>query len=284
MDPKEYAQLQTLDQVHWFYQGKRAIVRHWIERYVRLGSNDIMIDGGTGTGTWPVEMSGQCQVIGLDDHDESIALARPRLEAVGGLILKTALDRVDLPDGVATVVTLLDVLEHLDDDTAALKEMVRLVRPGGLVVITVPALRWLWSDWDVALHHRRRYHRADLLQLVSRPEVEVLHCSYINATAVLPIFLVRMWRRFWPAAPGKPRAEDRVPWGPLNRLLRQLFVAPACWSWFRPPLGTSLLAVLRVKPKALPEDKASRVDIAQSPELPSDDTSRAVLARHSAQS
>ena len=57
---------------------------------------------------------------------------------------------------------------------------------GVRVVVTVPALRWLWSDWDVALHHRRRYHRADLLRLVGRCGVEVLHCSYINTLALLP--------------------------------------------------------------------------------------------------
>jgi hypothetical protein len=125
---------------------------------------------------------------------------------------------------------------------------VRLVRPGGLVVITVPALRWLWSDWDVALHHRRRYHRADLLRLVRRSGAEVLHCSYVNTFALLPIALVRGWRRLRPPAPGAPRAEDRIPPPPVNRLLYQSFVRPACWSWFRPPAGVSLLAVLRVSP------------------------------------
>ena len=64
---------------------------------------------------------------------------------------------------VLSIMTLMDVLEHLDDDDAALREMIRLTRPGGLIVITVPALRWLWSDWDVVLHHRRRYHRRPIL-------------------------------------------------------------------------------------------------------------------------
>ena len=159
--------------------------------------------------------------------------------------MQTALDRVDLPDGIATVVTLLDVLEHLDDDAAALREMIRLVRPGGLVLITVPALRWLWSDWDVALHHRRRYHRADLLRLVGQPGVEVLHCGYINTVALLPILLIRCWRRWFPPRPGAVRAEDRIPWGPVNSLLYGSFVWPACRRWFPAPVGVSLLAVLR---------------------------------------
>ena len=248
MNPEEYARLDQIERRHWFYRGKRDVVRHWIQRYRPLRPDDLLIDGGAGTGNWLVEMSRHCRVLGLDDFPESIALARPRLEAVGGSILQTSLEKVDLPDRVAAVVTLLDVLEHLDDDEAALREMVRLVRPGGLVVITVPALRWLWSDWDVALHHRRRYHRADLLRLVRRSGAEVLHCSYVNTFALLPIALVRGWRRLRPPAPGAPRAEDRIPPPPVNRLLYQSFVRPACWSWFRPPAGVSLLAVLRVSP------------------------------------
>ncbi len=245
MNPEEYARLNEVERRHWFYRGKREVVRRWVARCRPLAPDDLLIDGGTGTGAWLEEMGRHCRVLGLDDHAESIALARPRVEAVGGSVMQTSLEKVDLPDGVAAVVTLLDVLEHLDDDRAALREMVRLVRPGGLVVVTVPALRWLWSDWDVALHHRRRYHRRDLLKLVRQCPVEVIHCGYVNTLALAPIALVRAWRKVFPPKPGAPRAEDRVPPGPVNELLYQTFVKPACWPWFRPPAGVSLLAVLR---------------------------------------
>jgi SAM-dependent methyltransferase len=250
MNPEEYRRLDRIDREHWFYRGKRAIVRHWIERSIKLRPEDLLVDAGMGTGSWLVEMSGQCRVLGLDDHDESIALARPRLEAVGGQILKTGLNHVDLPDACATVVTMMDVLEHLDDDRGALAEMIRLTRPGGLLVITVPALGWLWSDWDVGLHHRRRYYRNQLMRLLQQPGLELLRCAYFNSAMLLPIAVVRAWRRLRPPAPGAERAEDRVP-GPLvNSLLYRLLVAPACWKWFRPPLGVSLLGVLRRTPPA----------------------------------
>jgi SAM-dependent methyltransferase len=246
MNSEEYTRLFQVEQEHWFYRGKRDLVRHWIERFGPLSHGDLLIDGGAGTGTWLLEMSARCRVLGLDDYPESIALARPRLKAVGGSVLQTSLEKVDLPDGIAAAVTLMDVLEHVDDDEAALREMMRLVRPGGLVVVTVPALRWLWSDWDVALHHRRRYHRAGLLRLARQCGAEVLHCSYINTLALLPVALVRGWRRLRPVRPGSPRAEDRIPPRPINRLLYHSFVKPACWPWFHPPAGVSLLAVLRV--------------------------------------
>jgi SAM-dependent methyltransferase len=250
VNPEEYARLDDVDQRHWFYRGKRAVVQHWIGRYLKLRPDDLLIDGGCGTGTFLVEMSATCRVLGLDAYPESVALARPRLEAVGGRVLQTDLDRVDLPDGCASVITLLDVLEHLDDDSAALAEMLRLLRPGGLLVVTVPALRWLWSDWDVALHHRRRYSRSGLRRLIDHPEAEVLRCAYFNSLLLPPIALVRLWRKIRSVKPGARRAEDSIPPGWLNWLLYHTMVGPACWRWFRPPLGVSLLAVLRRKVQA----------------------------------
>lgn len=245
MNPEEYAKLDRLDRAHWFYAGKRAIVRHWIDRYITLEPADLLIDAGMGTGTWLVEMSARCRVLGIDASEESLALARDRVRAAAGEVLQSTLDRVPLPDACATVITLLDVLEHLDDDRAAMREMTRLARPGGLIVITVPALRWLWSDWDVALHHRRRYHERDLRALVQVPGLELLRCSYFNTLLLPAIALVRSWRKLRPPRADATRAEDQLPPAALNSALRQAMVAPACWGWCRPPLGVSLLAVLR---------------------------------------
>jgi hypothetical protein len=133
--------------------------------------------------------------------------------------------------------------------------MIRLVRPGGLVVITVPALRALWSDWDVALHHRRRYHRPELLKLSQQPGVETRHCAYFNSAALPAIAAVRAWRKLRPPKPGEERAEDRVPNPLVNWMLYHSLVIPARWRWFRPPAGVSLLAVLQRN--ELPVSKAT---------------------------
>jgi SAM-dependent methyltransferase len=248
MNPDEYTKLDLIDRTHWFYSGKRAIVRSWIQRYLTLEPDDLVIDAGCGTGKFLEEMAGTCRVLGLDDHAESIAIAGPRLAAVNGSVLQTTLDRVDLPDGCAAVVTLMDVLEHLDDDVGVLREMGRLVRPGGLVIITVPALRCLWSDWDVALHHRRRYQRPDLRKVLAASGMTTLHCAYFNTLALPAIGVVRAWRKLRPPRPGRERAEDRVPGRLLNALLYHTMVIPARWKWFRPPAGVSLLAVLQKSP------------------------------------
>jgi Na+-transporting NADH:ubiquinone oxidoreductase subunit NqrF len=121
----------------------------------------------------------------------------------------------------------------------------RVTRPGGLIVITVPALKCLWSDWDVSLHHYRRYGKGELLRLLTVDGAEVLHCVYTNAVALPAMLIVRGLRRVFPSAPKSQRAEDRIPPATLNRILRMLFTIPAKWKWFRPPVGASLLAVIR---------------------------------------
>ena len=245
MNPDEYEKLLRIDNGHWFYHGKRDIVRHWIDRFIQLKPNDLLIDAGMGTGTWAVEMAARCRVIGIDDHDESLALAAPRVKAAGGRVLKSGLNAVDLPSGVAAVVTLMDVLEHVDDDTGALLEMIRLTRPGGLVVVTVPAIRWLWSYWDEAMHHRRRYTKNELLRSVRQPGVRVLRCAYFNTAMLLPIALVRWYRRIRPAKAGTERSEDWIPPRFLNRMFYYLLAYPACCNFLPAPVGVSLLAVLQ---------------------------------------
>jgi SAM-dependent methyltransferase len=243
VNPDEFGRLAEIEERHWFYRGKRRIVRSWIERFVRLDRDSLLVDGGMGTGRWVSEMAGVCRVLGLDPHPSSLALAGQRVASSGGASVCASLARTPLADGCADVVTLLDVLEHMDDDAGALEEALRITRPGGLVVITVPALRWLWSSWDAALGHRRRYHLPDLRRLVHRPGVDVLHCAYTNTAALLPIAALRAWRSLVPAR-SDVRSEDIIPPRLLNAFLEWSLVAPA-QRGVQSPVGAALLAVLR---------------------------------------
>ncbi len=198
-----------------------------------------------GTGTWLEEMAATCQVLGLDDHDESLEIARPRIEAVGGRVLKTSLENIALESECASVVTAMDVLEHIEDDAGTLRELVRLVKSGGIIIVTVPAMPSLWSDWDESLHHFRRYLAVDLKAIITPLDVDIIRLTYFNASALVPVWLIRKWRKLRPPTPGSTWAEHRVP-GPIgNFLLYSTMVIPSKWMWFRPPFGLSLLAVLR---------------------------------------
>ncbi len=242
MNPEEYANLARLEETHWYYAGKRELVRRWIQRVRELRADDRLLDCGAGTGRFAGEMAAHCQVWALDDHEESLRLLRERLPA--GRVLALAGDQVPLPDGSFEVVTALDVLEHTPDDAAVVREFRRLLVPGGLAVVTVPAGMALWSDWDVALHHYRRYARPGLRALFPVNDWDVVFVNYTNVLPYPAVWALRRWRGWFPARAEAPRAEDKIPPQWLNRLLRSVFVLTGL-SRFPWPFGVSLLLVAR---------------------------------------
>jgi SAM-dependent methyltransferase len=244
MDAAEYANLAAVEREHWYYAGKREFVRRWIGRVRPPQPSDTLLDCGAGTGLFAAEMEAQCRVLVLDDHEEALRLLRARFRPEQ--ILSLAGDRVPLPDGSLEYVTALDVLEHVPDDAAVVRGFHRLLKPGGLAVVTVPASMALWSDWDVALHHFRRYDRAGLQALFPAAQWDTVYVNYTNVLVYPAVWAVRKWRawRKPPAAAGGSRTEDRIPPAPLNALLRRTFVALAGWR-VPFPFGVSLVLVAR---------------------------------------
>ncbi len=98
------------------------------------------------------------------------------------------------------------------------------------------------------MHHRRRYTKPELLRAVRQPGVRVLRCAYFNTAMLLPIAIVRLYRRIRPAKGGAERSEDWVPPRFLNNTLYFLLVHPACCNFLPAPIGVSLLTVLQRTP------------------------------------
>ncbi len=241
MNPEEYARLDRIDTHHWFYAGKRRIVTHWIDRIAGFSSDNLLVDCGAGTGRFAAEVSTRCRVIAIDDHHESLEILRRRLPPDS--IREGSCASLPVGDSVADYVTALDVIEHIDDDRTAVREMVRVLKPNGLLVITVPAFPALWSDWDVGLHHKRRYLRPGLRELLLSEGVTLRHLAYINVAAFPAVLAIRKLRGNRPHAEGKERSEDAIPPKWLNRLLYRQYVSTACQSLIPFPFGVGLLAV-----------------------------------------
>ena len=129
MNPEEYAALARVEERHWFYSGKRIVVRRWLERFGAVAPDSLLVDVGAGTGLFAAEMQGRCRVIAIDPDPNSIRLIRAR---AGLAAITASASEIPLAGGCATALTALDVIEHLDDDDAALREFTRVVRPGGL--------------------------------------------------------------------------------------------------------------------------------------------------------
>jgi ubiquinone/menaquinone biosynthesis C-methylase UbiE len=245
MNASEYANLDAVEGQHWYYAGKRELVRWWLRRYGPPRPDQVLLDCGAGTGRFAAEMAAECRVFVLDDHEESLRLLRQHFRPEQ--ILTLAGDAIPLPDASLDYVTALDVLEHVPDDAAVVRGFARLVRPGGIAAITVPASMALWSDWDVALHHYRRYHRRQLAALFDPAAWEIVYLNYTNVVVFPAVWLVRKTRVLLArlgAGPSTGRTEDRLPPAWLNALLRRLFVGLAK-TRLPFPFGVSLLLVAR---------------------------------------
>ena len=242
MNAAEYAKLAEVERTHWYYAGKRELVSRWLARCAALQPDGVLLDCGAGTGLFAETMRGRCRVRVLDDHAESLAYLRRRFGPED--IVEGAITRIPLPDGACDSVTALDVLEHVPDDAGAVAEMHRVLRPGGVAVVTVPALMALWSDWDVALHHQRRYRAVQLRALFGAEQWEILHWNYTNVIVFPAVWLVRRWQRWRKPAPGR-RAEDHLPPPWINRLMQDLFVGLGMVRLVRFPFGVSLLLAAR---------------------------------------
>ncbi len=245
MDAAEYDHLAALERTHWYYSGKRRLVRDWIRRVRPPRREDVLLDCGAGTGLFAQEMEADCRVLVLDDHEEALRILRTRFKAEQ--IFSLAGDQVPLPDGSLEYVTALDVLEHVPDDGAVVRGFHRLLKPGGLAVVTVPASKALWSDWDVALHHFRRYDRPQLRALFPGAQWEIVYANYTNVVVYPAVWAVRKWRGWFDRDTGsRPslRREHRLPPQPVNALLRGLFTTMAHWR-VPFPFGVSLILVAR---------------------------------------
>ena len=245
MDAAEYTNIAALEGKHWYYAGKREFVREWIRRARPPAPTDVLLDCGAGTGRFAEEMAASCRVMVLDDHEEALRILRTRFRPEQ--ILSLAGDQVPLPDRSLEYITALDVLEHVPDDAAVVRGFQRLLKPGGLAVVTVPAGMALWSDWDVALHHFRRYNRPQLRALFPADAWELVYVNYTNVLVYPAVWAVRKWRALRQRLGFKAttaRSEDRIPPAPLNALLRTLLVDMARWR-VPFPAGVSLVLVAR---------------------------------------
>lgn len=242
MNSQEYDNLERVEEAHWYYVGKRDFVRHWILKTRKPQPSDVLLDCGAGTGRFAKEMEAFCKVLVLDDHAEAVQLLGKRFSREQILLLTDG--AVPLPAASLEYVTALDVLEHISNDRTVVEGFHHLLKPGGLAVVTVPASMALWSDWDVALHHFRRYRRSQLQALFPESDWEIVHVNYTNVLVYPLVWLARRWRKWFPAKPGAVRAEDRLPAGWINRLLRVQF------TWLARvkipmPFGVSLVLVAR---------------------------------------
>ena len=243
MNLEEFQRLSDLERGYWWHRGRRAIIRRLLNRPQSPDAGWV-VDVGCGTGGNRSVLERVGAVVSVDPSGAALALAR----ATGCVrTLQAVADALPFGSGTMTRVAMLDVIEHIDDEAAVLAECIRVLRPHGQLLLTVPAYQWLWSGHDEALGHRRRYVRREVITKLRAAGFDVVFCSYV-ITFVFPLLaayrLVERALRHRHASSyvPVPRGVDTV----LTALLR-------LEGWLvqhgvRLPFGTSIAALAQRRP------------------------------------
>ena len=214
--------MRRLEDTHWWFVARRNLVLTALRRVLRAsapppagGRPRHILDVGCGTGAMLTQLRPFGRVVGLDREPLALQFCRERghrdLVCASATVLPFA-------DNAFDVIVALDVIEHIADDKAALREIARVLVPGGHAFLTVPAYRSLWSGHDVALMHQRRYVAREVKQLALGAGLRVSRVSY-TVSALLPLVgAIRLAQRL---QKNRPVRADAVPTArPLNALLR----------------------------------------------------------------
>jgi SAM-dependent methyltransferase len=239
MKQDEYGRMYALEETHWWYVGMRAITAAILGE-PRPATRPLILDAGCGTGNNLKHFAPWSRPIGVDLSQDALHFCQKRGVAVAGANL------LSLPFKEATfdLVTSFDVLYHrwVTDDRAAVRELVRVLRPGGRLLVRVPALKLLWGAHDEAVYSRHRYSRRELVRLLEDCGLIVEKATYCNSL-LFPVLAGRRTLDRWANREGSD--VESIP-GPLNATFRSLLRIEAGWvRHFSFPVGASVMALGR---------------------------------------
>ncbi len=241
MHAGEYRKLAAVEDAMWYFRALHAHVGRELSAHLPAGPGRIL-DAGCGTGGLIRRLTPlrpEWTWTGVDVSPFACALARKR--GVGD-VTEASVTALPFRAGEFAAVVSADVLYHLDDDEAALREMTRVLRPGGIMVINVPAHRWLWSYHDVAVDGRRRYTRPELAGKLARAGLTTLRLTHWNS---VPLPFIALRRKLFPPRGGGSDVKLSPPW--LESGFSTVLAGES--AWIRRvgslPMGSSILAVAR---------------------------------------
>ena len=229
-----------LEEKYWWFVGRRLILRSLLDQHADHSPTDRppqVLEVGCGAGGSLNLMSHYGSVVGTDTS--MIALTHCRHHGKNQLIRA---DGCDLPFDSSSfdLVSALDVIEHIRDDKVALSEMHRVLKPHGLLALSVPAFKSLWSDHDIALAHYRRYRRRELKEKVESAGLRIVKLSFCITTVMPGVFLFRNIQKLLSQNREPREALIKLP-TPINALLVMVLAFESMLlRWMNLPFGVSL--------------------------------------------
>jgi SAM-dependent methyltransferase len=213
LEDRVYTELYELEERHWWFRGRRCVIRALIG-LASLPPEPEILDAGCGTGANLVHFGPLGRARGVDPSAEAVEYCRRRgLEGVS----QARLEALPFDDASFDLLLACDVLEHIEDDDGALRELRRVARRDGTLLITVPAYEWMWSEHDDRHHHLRRYTLRRLRARAAGTGWRPVLATYFNSLLLPPIAGVRMIGRL--RRNGASRTDYDLAPRALNRAL-----------------------------------------------------------------
>lgn len=246
MDDRLHADLRRFGESHWWYEGRRRVVEAELAS-LGLVPGAAILDVGCGSGAMLPSLARFGTVTGIETDIDAVRHCE-EVHADVATVVHGSLPDALPADGDLDLVTAFDVIEHLDDDAGALRAASRSLRPGGRLLLTVPAFPSLWGPQDELSHHRRRYRKATLTAAFDGSGLQIDRMTYFNCFLFPPIAALRWSRRLLPARRGEAEMESDFSVGPdggwLASVLESVFAAERHVLRVTDlPFGVSLLAV-----------------------------------------
>lgn len=242
MQQHTYSIMYQVEGAHWWFVGRRRIIESFVEQIFPETGNSTprILDVGCGTGANLEMLSRFGAPEGVDVSADALAFCRAR--GLTDLNEGTA-ENLPYPDQTFDLVTGLDLVEHLDSDVAGLREMHRVLRPGGRILLFVPAFMFLWGVQDDISHHRRRYTLKELKRVVTEAGFTVERATYANITFFAPILVGRLLMRL---TGFRPASENNLNVSALNGVLAPILGFERHFlKRFSFPFGVSAICVAR---------------------------------------
>jgi SAM-dependent methyltransferase len=242
----EYQAMYDLENSYWWFVARRSLAEELVTKQVNGAQGEVQIlDVGCGTGANMNTFSRHGKTIGVDASIDALDFCRTR--GIGTVALSVA-DKLPFADQTFDVITAMDMLEHTDDDLETLRELQRVCRETGLLLVTVPAYGFLWSEHDEALKHRRRYAAHELRNKLTITGFDVLRTSYFITTLFFPVLFLRIWQGLFKRST-YPKTSLVIPPAWINRFLIGLLdVERMVFRKMNLPFGVSIVAL--AKPRA----------------------------------
>ncbi len=243
MQPEAYRLNYQYEETHWWFLARREILVSMIsdlqKRRLLAYDSPKLLDYGCGTGGLTQTLGMFGDVLGVDGNEEAISYCRKR----GLQNIKQITSTNELQNETFDFVGSFDVLEHVHDDVGLIKEFYRILKPNGLLLLTVPAYQWLWGGEDEVSKHVRRYTKSELRRKMNAAGFETIKASYFNTILFPLIASVRLWNRcFRPKTLSHSDVAETPK--PINASLCRIFALESrLLRWVNFPFGVSLIVV-----------------------------------------